>query len=168
LPAFTPGIRPGGRLGKRTRPGDAPTPPKPDFTDDRPIKIHKLFSHIQNKGDKKMETTRKLNQTYETIAWGSLFIVWGITELFQSIPDGVAAIGIGLILIGLNVVRARNGLPTSTFSTMLGILALLLGGIKLAEPVLHISFEISVFAILLIVFGVSLITPHLTSGTKEQ
>ena len=114
-----------------------------------------------------METTRKLNQNYETIAWGSIFIVWGITELFQSIPDGIAAIGIGLILIGLNVARARNGLPTSTFSTILGILALLLGGIKLAEPVLHISFEISVFAILLIVFGVSLITPHLTGGNKE-
>ena len=114
-----------------------------------------------------METTRKLNQNYETIAWGSIFILWGITELFTSIPDGIATIGIGLILISLNVARSRNGLPTSTFSTLLGILALLLGGIQLAQPVLHLSFEIPVFAILLIVFGVSLITPHLTGGSKE-
>ena len=55
-----------------------------------------------------MENTRTLNRNLETIAWGALFIWWGITELFQFLPHGTGAIGIGLILLGLNVARCAE------------------------------------------------------------
>ncbi len=71
---------------------------------------------------------------------------------FNSI--GVGAIGIGLILLGLNAARWLNGIPASGFTTTLGILALVLGGLELANVVLHLSFELPVFAILLITLGV--------------
>ena len=101
-----------------------------------------------------MENTRKFNFDLETIAWGAFFILWGITEMFTSLPDGTGAIGIGLILIGLNVARSWTGQPTSGFTTTFGILALLLGGLELARPLLHLSFELPIFAILLLALGV--------------
>jgi hypothetical protein len=100
-----------------------------------------------------MENTRKSTFNLEAIAWGSLFILWGITELFPFLPKGTGAIGIGVILIGLNATRSWTGQPTSGFTTTIGILALLLGGLELARPLLHLSFELPIFAILLLALG---------------
>jgi hypothetical protein len=86
---------------------------------------------------------------------------WGITELFTSLPDGTGAIGIGLILLGVNGARTLNGLPVSRFSTTLGILALVWGGLELVGVLLSLPFEIPVFAILLIVLGAIILAPAL-------
>jgi hypothetical protein len=108
-----------------------------------------------------MENTRKFNFDLEAIAWGAFFILWGITEMFKSLPDGIGAIGIGLILIGLNAARSWTGRPTSGFTTTFGILALLLGGLELARPFLHLSFELPIFAILLLALGAILLMREL-------
>ena len=100
-----------------------------------------------------MNNTITRNRSYEAIAWGALFILWGFTEMFKFLPDGTGAIGIGVILIGLNVARALTGHPTSGFTITFGILALLLGGLELARPFLHFSFELPIFAILLLTLG---------------
>lgn len=100
-----------------------------------------------------MVNTRKLNLDFEVIAWGAFFILWAITEMFKFLPDGTGAIGIGLILIGLNVARSLTGRPTRGLTIPLGILALLLGGLELARPFLHLSFELPIFAILLLALG---------------
>jgi hypothetical protein len=100
-----------------------------------------------------MENTRKSNFDLEAVAWGAIFILWGITELLPSLPKGTGAVGIGIILVGLNLARSWNGQPTSGFTTTIGILALLLGGLELARPFLHLSFELPIFAILLLALG---------------
>lgn len=100
-----------------------------------------------------MENTRKSTFDLEAVAWGAFFILWGITELLPSLPKGTGAVGIGIILIGLNLARSWNGQPTSSFTTTLGILALLLGGLELARPLLNLSFELPIFAILLLTLG---------------
>ena len=104
-----------------------------------------------------MENARKFNTVLETIAWSALFLLWGMTEMFTSLPEGTGALGIGVILIGLNLVRLWKGLSMSGFTGTLGILALVLGGLQLAQPLLHLSFELPVFAILLLVFGLILL-----------
>ena len=101
-----------------------------------------------------MENTRKFNLNLEAIAWGAFFILWGITAMFTSLPDGIGAIGIGIILISLNAARRLTGQTTSRFTITFGILALLLGGLELARPLLHLSFELPIFAILLLALGV--------------
>ena len=101
-----------------------------------------------------MENTRTLSRNFETIAWGAFFVWWGIIELFKFLPEGTGAIGFGLILIGLNVTRSLNGMPTSGFTITLGILALVLGGLELAGFFLSLPFELPIFAILVIVLGV--------------
>ena len=108
-----------------------------------------------------MENTRTLNRNLETVAWGTLFIWWGITELFNFLPHGTGAIGIGLIFLGLNMARSLNGIPTSGFSTTLGILALVLGGLELAGSLLALPFDIPVFATLLIVLGAIMLAREL-------
>jgi len=94
-------------------------------------------------------------------------IWWGITEMVNSLPDGAGAIGIGLILLGVNAARMRSGLPARGFSTTIGILALVWGGLELAGAVLSLPFELPVFAILLIVLGVTVLVPGL-AGSKNQ
>jgi hypothetical protein len=110
-----------------------------------------------------MENTRKFTFNLEAIAWGALFILWGITELFPSLPEGTGAICIGLILLGLNAARYWTGQPTSIFTITIGIFALLLGGLELARPLLNLTFELPIFAILLLALG--LIT--LVRGLKK-
>ena len=114
-----------------------------------------------------MENTRTLNRNLETVAWGAFFIWWGITELFNFLPHGTGAIGIGLIFLGLNVARSLNGIPTSGFSTTLGILALVLGGLDLASSAVRLPFELPIFAILLIVLGVILLARELLRSRNE-
>jgi hypothetical protein len=111
-----------------------------------------------------MENTNKLNQNFEIISWGAFFVLWGITLLFTSLPNGIGTMGIGVILISLNISRTRNGIPASIFSTTLGIVALLLGALELVLPYFHLSLEIPYFAILLIVFGGSMITRQLNES----
>ena len=111
-----------------------------------------------------MENTRTLNRNLETMAWGAFFIWWGITELFQFLPHGAGAIGIGLIWLGLNAARSLNGIPTSGLTTTLGILALVLGGLELASLVVPLPFKLPVFAILLIVLGVIVLARELLAA----
>ena len=101
-----------------------------------------------------MNNTQIQNRNFEAIAWGALFIWWGITELVSILPDGIGALGVGVILLGTNAARSKNGIPKSSFSTTLGILALVWGGLELAGSVLNLPFELPIFPILLITLGV--------------
>jgi hypothetical protein len=114
-----------------------------------------------------MNNMQIMNRNFEAIAWGALFIWWGITELVPSLPEGAGAIGIGLILVGVNAARTLNGVPISRFSLTLGILALVWGGLELAGALLSLPFELPIFAILLIVLGVIVLAPEL-AGNRNQ
>jgi hypothetical protein len=114
-----------------------------------------------------MENTPKSNIDFGTIAWGAFFILWGITEMFKSLPDGTGTLGIGIILVGLNLARLWKGQPASGFTTTLGVLALLLGSLQLARPFLHLSFEFPIFAILLMVLGLIVLAGEL-KGSKNH
>ena len=115
-----------------------------------------------------MENVRVVNRSFDTVAWGAFFIWWGITELFPVLPHGIGAVGIGLILLGLNAARSRNGIPTSGFTTTLGVLALILGGLELASSALSLPFEIPVFAILLIVLGMIVLGRELRQSSTSE
>jgi hypothetical protein len=108
-----------------------------------------------------MDNIQILNRKYETVAWGLLAILWGITILFDFIPFGVGVLGTGLVVLGVNIVRSLNDLPTKNDNTVFGILMLAWGGLELARPILRILFESAdldwvIFAILLIGLGLFL------------
>lgn len=91
-------------------------------------------------GDEKQKETRKidpqkaaLNKNMETVAWGFFLIMLGG---FFFVPDtivkgGVWSLGVGAILLGLNAARYFNGIRMSGFTTFLGILSIVGGGLEL-------------------------------------
>ncbi len=94
-----------------------------------------------------------LNKRLESIAWGLFLVMLGG---FMFVPDetvqgGWWSIGVGLIMLGLNAARYINKLRMSGFTTVLGILSVIGGGLTLA------GLEGADGAILLIVLGAYLI-----------
>ncbi|HET9589357.1 MAG TPA: hypothetical protein VFO91_11260 [Anaerolineales bacterium] len=71
-----------------------------------------------------------MNKRFETVGWGWFLVMLGGFMLVPetTVAKGFWSIGIGLIFLGLNVVRYLNGIRMSGFTTFLGILAVL-GGI---------------------------------------
>jgi hypothetical protein len=115
--------------------------------------------------DKSFQNEKTIQKRdFDAIAWGGFFILWGITELFPSLPNGTGALGIGLILLGLNAARHFSGIPTSLFSITMGILAVVWGGLDLAGVILRLPFEIPVFAILLMVLGVIVLAREISAN----
>jgi len=114
-----------------------------------------------------MNTTQNLNRNFEAIGWGALFIWWGISVMVPSLPNGTTAFGTGLILIGVNVARKLSSLPASWFSTTIGILALIWGGLELVGVLVSLPFELPIFAILLIVLGLIVLAPELRAKQNQ-
>lgn len=101
-----------------------------------------------------MDDAKNLNRQYETMAWGAFFIVWGLTSLFRFLPDGSATVGIGFILLGLNLARYLKGIPTSSMTITLGVIALVIGAVDVARALFRLPIDLPLFPILLIVIGV--------------
>jgi len=75
-----------------------------------------------------------LNKRLETIAWGLFLIMLGG---FMFVPEeiisgGTWPIGVGLIMLGLNLARYFNGIKMSGFTTALGIISVVSGLLELA------------------------------------
>jgi len=74
-----------------------------------------------------------LNKRLENIGWGLFLIMWGGSALVPSktISEGWWSIGVGLIMLGLNVARYRYQIRMSGFTTFLGIIAIISGMLQL-------------------------------------
>jgi hypothetical protein len=75
----------------------------------------------------------KQNKRLENIGWGLFLVMLGCNMLVPDdvIPGGAWTIGIGLIMLGLNVARYSYGIRMSGFTTFLGILAIISGSAQL-------------------------------------
>ena len=80
-----------------------------------------------NEEQLKEEEQQALNGRLEAMGWGLFLIMLGGFALIpeDQIPRGVWSIGVGVIMLGLNAARYYYGLKLSSFTTFLGILALL-------------------------------------------
>src|SRR5512143_3192106 len=114
-----------------------------------------------------MNTTQSMKRNFEVIAWGALFNWWGISVLVTSLPNGSTALGTGLILIGVNVARRLSGIPANSFSTTIGILALIWGGLELVGVLVNLPFDLPIFAALLIALGVIILAPELRARQTQ-
>ena len=101
-----------------------------------------------------MDESKQRNRKYESIAWGLFFIWFGIVNLFKEMPPGTSALGIAVILLGLNLARYLTHIPIGGFTTVLGVGALALGASEFLRVVLKWEIELPVIPLLLIAIGV--------------
>jgi 4-amino-4-deoxy-L-arabinose transferase-like glycosyltransferase len=94
-------------------------------------------------------------RTLTTLAWGLFFILiggaWIYGETYHIDTGTVIAIGVGLILVGLNLARSRIGIRMSNFSLGIGILALLIG---LAR---YYGLSVDILPLIIILIGLFII-----------
>lgn len=122
-----------------------------------------------------MNTLPMFDRRLETIAWGLLFIWWGLSIFFDRIPFGAALVGTGLILLGVNAVRSRKGIQTRGMTTACGILALVWGGLELLRSVPHsviplpfVMNDWAIFSLLLVVVGLMFLGAVLRAGRMPE
>ena len=79
------------------------------------------------------EEKAALNKRIETIAWGLFLIMLGGFSFVphKTVPKGAWSIGVGLIMLGLNLVRYLNGIKMSGFTTFLGVVSVISGVLQL-------------------------------------
>ena len=75
------------------------------------------------------EKKAALNKRLEIIAWGLYLIMLGGFAFLPDavIPKGASSIGVGVIMLGLNLLRYLNGIKMSGFTTFLGVVAVISG-----------------------------------------
>lgn len=90
-----------------------------------------------------------LSRRPERVAWALFLIMAGGLALVPdaSVPEGTWLVGVGLIMLGLNLARYLNGIRMSGFTLVLGVIAL---GSGIGDMT---GADLPVFPILLILFG---------------
>ena len=114
-----------------------------------------------------MKNIQILDDKFETIAWGLLFIWWGLRWwVLISLPDGSGLVGTGIILLGLNLMRSLAGISIRRFTTMLGLLAAGVGGLMVVNETMQLPFQLPVFETLLIVIGLIILGRGLLRASR--
>lgn len=103
----------------------------------------------------------KLDNRLQTVAWGIIILLFGGLSLVPGNQARFFVLGMGIILLGLNFLRHINHIPINGFSTIVGAVSLLLGGIASIRPILgwKSHLELPFFSILLVIFGLYLLLP---------
>lgn len=104
---------------------------------------------------------RALDRQLERLGWALFLIMLGGLWLIPNVPGGVWLVGVGLIMLGLNVARYFNGIRMHTFTSVLGAAALLLGVADL------LGWGLPVLPILLIVIGASIVFGVVVTGAAR-
>jgi hypothetical protein len=93
-----------------------------------------------------------LNKRLEAIAWGLfLIMIGGLWLMPEAVPEGTWLIGVGIIMLGLNLVRKMYGIKMSGFTIFLGIVALIIG------IGAFVGADLPIFPILIILWGLSVV-----------
>lgn len=99
------------------------------------------------------EERAALNKRLESMGWGFFLIMFGGFALVpkEIVPRGAWSIGLGLLLLALNLARYLNKIKMSGFTTFLGVLSLISGVLEL------IGLYEAEGAVLLIILGAYLL-----------
>jgi hypothetical protein len=98
-----------------------------------------------------------------TFAWGLFLILvggaWIYGETYRVDMGTVIALGVGLILVGLNLARSSLGVRMSKFSLGIGILALLIGLGR------YFGLKVDILPLVMILIGLFIIAEAIARRT---
>jgi hypothetical protein len=100
-----------------------------------------------------MGRVRSSRLDFGSMPWGLLLIWWGILALVPARPKGVGALGVALILLGVNALRIVKGSAVSRLSVTVGLGALVLSALPLLRSVLPIPPYVATLPVVLIACG---------------
>jgi len=106
-----------------------------------------------------MKHNERLDKRYRSIAWGAIFILIGSLSLMPGDQTSWAVLGSGVILLGLNLVRALRQMAVNGFSLALGAAAFVAGALVIFRSQLGIHFQVELLPIILIAVGVYFLWP---------
>ena len=108
-----------------------------------------------------MNNLQVLNQRYEAIAWGTIFILLGFLMFIPGDQNNIFVLGIGIILLGLNLARSLTQIAVNRFTVIIGVMALVLGGLSLLWPMMGngTRFEVDIFPFIILAIGLYLLIP---------
>ena len=112
-----------------------------------------------------IEKKRALDGHFQAIGWGLFLALLGVLWLAPSgiLPASTWLVGAGTILLGLNAARFFNGIDTSGFTIVVGVLALGSGVYGL------FGLDMPLFPAFLLVVGVGTLVKHLLRrGTASR
>ena len=109
-----------------------------------------------------MDDKKKFNHQLATMAWGVLLIWWGVVIAVDPFTIAIGAIGTGLILLGVNAIRALKGIPSKNSNNRVGIIAIAWGVLDQARYMLGLDPWLSL-ALLLFVVGFAYVLNPLLS-----
>ena len=99
------------------------------------------------------DTAKRLDQ----IGWGIFLVMIGTIWLVPAVPSGTWLIGTGILLLALNAIRSRLGIPWSGFWVAIGVIALTAGLGDVA------GVKLPLFPICLVIIGAALILKPLVT-----
>ena len=95
------------------------------------------------------------NKALDGLAWGLFIIIigigWWAGGYYQVDTGPYTALGVGLILVALNLTRVAVGIKISKFSLFIGLVALALGGAGI------LGYALDLFLTILILIGLFII-----------
>lgn len=104
-----------------------------------------------------------LNQRLEAISWALFLIMLGGIGLIPDVlvPEGAWLVGVGLIMLGLNLARSLINIPMSSGTLFLGALALIAGLASI------FGVDLPIFPIALILLGLNALGKAFFAGSVE-
>ena len=96
---------------------------------------------------------RKELERFEKIGWGLFLVMLGAIWLFPDsvVPEGTFMFGVGIILLGINLVKYSKGYRVNGFTIFLGLVAIIAGLSSL------LGRSVDIFPLVLILWGISII-----------
>ncbi len=113
-----------------------------------------------------MEQKSTTNRVLDAIAWGVFAVLLGagwMASSYYQVDTGIyVALGVGFILITLNVVRIALGVRVSRFSLFIGLLALALSGTGL------LGFALPFVPTVVVLVGLFIVAEALQKANSEK
>lgn len=114
-----------------------------------------------------MDAKQNFNHNVSIIGWGALFVWWGVCFMIGPITLAMGAMGTGLILLGVNVIRVRKGIKPVVSTTIFGIGFLAWGALDQARLMTGFPLE-TTFPLALVVIGLCIWLTPLLRRTKAE
>jgi hypothetical protein len=115
---------------------------------------------------KKMSENSITNKVLDAVAWGVFIVLLGagwITSTYYQMDTGIyIALGVGVILIALNLARKTAKIAISKFSLFIGMLALALSGAGI------VGFAMPFIPTVVILVGLFIVAEAIQKTTNKK